>query len=83
MIITVNAKPNAKVTRCTGRLDERTFSIALHAPATEGKANEELIEFFSDVLNIPKSYISVVRGLSSKIKHVELPDGIDLLKLHA
>lgn len=82
MIITINAKPNAKVTRCTGKADERTFTVALHAPATEGKANEELIAFLSDVLDVPKSTITVVRGLTSKTKHVEIPDTIDLSKLH-
>lgn len=83
MIITIHAKPNAKVTRCTDKVDERTFTVALHAPATEGKANEELITFLSDVLDVSKSRIAVVRGLTSKVKHVEVPDGTDLSQLHA
>ncbi len=82
MKITVHAKPNAKVTRCTGRLmDEPTFMVTLHAQPTEGKANHELICFLSDVLHMPKSLIHVVRGESAKTKTVELPDGTDLTPL--
>lgn len=82
MKITVHAKPNAKITRCTGRImGEPTFMIALHAQPVDGAANHELIVFLSDTLRVPKSLIHVVRGESSKQKTVELPDGTDLTPL--
>ncbi len=82
MKIVVHAKPNAKVTRCTGRMmDEPTFMIALHAQPIDGAANHELILFLSNVLSVPKSSIHVLRGESAKTKTVELPDGTDLTPL--
>ena len=41
MILVVHVKPNAKESKIVDQLDNRTFVIALHAPATEGKANDE------------------------------------------
>lgn len=75
MILTIHVKPNAKVTKVVSALDDRTFIIALHAPATEGKANEELIEYLHDILGVPKTLIVLKRGQQSKIKHIEVPHG--------
>lgn len=78
MILTIHVKPNAKTTKVVAQLDDRTFVVALHAPATEGKANEELREFLHDLLGIPKTFIALKRGQQSRIKHIEIPDGSDL-----
>lgn len=78
MILTVHVKPNAKTTKVVGQLDDRTFVVALHAPATEGKANEELIQFLHDNLRIPKTFIVLRRGHNSRIKHIEVPDGTSM-----
>lgn len=75
MLLTIHVKPNAKVTQVISKLDDHTFVIALHAPATEGKANEELVEFLSDKLNIPKTFINLKRGHNSRVKHLEIPEG--------
>ncbi|MDQ5952112.1 MAG: uncharacterized protein QG626_239 [Patescibacteria group bacterium] len=78
MILTIHVKPNAKVTKVVSKLDDQTFVIALHAPATEGKANEELVEFLSDKLNIPKTFINLKRGHNSRVKHLEVPEGTNI-----
>lgn len=78
MILTVKVKPNAKVTKIVEWLDDKTVVIALHAPATEGKANEELVGFLSGKLNIPKTHIVLKRGLASRVKHLELPSTTSL-----
>lgn len=75
MIIVVHVKPNARKTKVVEKLDDQTLVIALHAPATEGKANEELIDFLSDNLSIPKTFINLKRGHNSRVKHLEVPDG--------
>ena len=72
MLLVVHVKPNAKETRLIQQLDEHTFVIALHAPATEGKANEELIDFLSDFFCLPKTFITLKRGHNSRIKHLEI-----------
>jgi uncharacterized protein YggU (UPF0235/DUF167 family) len=38
----------------------------------EGKANAALIELLSDALDVPKSCVSIVRGLASKTKAVTI-----------
>jgi uncharacterized protein (TIGR00251 family) len=82
MQIYVKAKPNAKVSRVTRWIDEKTVEIAIHAPPKEGKANGELIRFLADKLDVPKSSISIVSGTMAKLKRVELPDSakLDALK---
>ncbi len=75
MILTVHVKPNARETKVVARHDERTFVIALHAPAHEGRANEELISFLAKKLHLPKTFIMLKTGHKSRIKHLELPEG--------
>ena len=81
MILVVHVKPNAKDTKVVDKLDDRTFIIALHAPATEGKANEELVAFLSDKLKFAKTFINLSRGNHSRVKHLEIPDGTDVRSL--
>ncbi len=78
MILTVHVKPNAKETKVTGWLDSGTVVIALHAPPTEGKANEELIRFLSESLRLPKTFVVLKRGHAARVKHIEIPDNTPL-----
>jgi len=81
MLIVVHVKPNAKETKVVSHLDDHTFVIALRSPATEGKANDELVEFLSDRLNIPKTFMLLKRGHTSKIKQLVIPDETGLRSL--
>lgn len=71
MRLTIHVKPNAKQTELVSRAGS-DWTIKLHAPPVEGKANEELIRFLSEELDVPKSMISIVKGAGSKIKVVEV-----------
>ena len=55
--VCVRLKPNAKREK---------------VEAVEGRANAALIEILSETLDIPKSYLSIKRGLGSKNKVVEV-----------
>ncbi|MFZ5907979.1 MAG: DUF167 domain-containing protein [Nitrospirota bacterium] len=55
-----------------------TLKIKVHAPPVGGLANEELREILSEELRIRKSAITIIRGISSKDKLVEIA-GIDSL----
>lgn len=44
----------------------------LKSPPVDGRANKELIDFLSKTLDIPKRDISLVSGLSSRTKIVEI-----------
>lgn len=61
------------------------LKIRLHAVPEKGKANEELIDFLSEVLGIAKSRIHLLKGQTGRQKELEL-EGFseqDLLKVLA
>lgn len=48
------------------------LKIRLKAVPEKGKANEELIEFLSEVLDISKSRIHLLRGHTGRLKQVQI-----------
>jgi uncharacterized protein (TIGR00251 family) len=48
------------------------IKIRLTAPPVDGAANEALVKFLSDRLDIPKSQIEIVSGHASKNKIVRI-----------
>ena len=72
MILTVHVKPNARESRIVSRLDGTTLVISLRAPAKEGKANEALVEVLAEEYGVSKSRVRIVRGMATRIKHVEI-----------
>lgn len=71
MLLTVHVQPNAKQNTIEW-LDEDTIKMRLTAPAVEGRANKALIEFLAEHFDLPKSKIRLVRGLTARMKHVEI-----------
>jgi len=68
----IKVMPNAKHNKLAeepGRL-----KVYLTARAVEGKANAALIEFLSEHFGVRKSSISIIRGLTSREKVVEIRD---------
>ena len=66
-IIQPNAKKSEAIQEASG------IKIKLNSPATEGKANKELIEFLSKKLKI-----ELVKGFKSRTKVIELENEVDL-----
>jgi uncharacterized protein (TIGR00251 family) len=50
--------------------------IRLAAPPVEGAANEALVAFLSDVLDLPRRNITIVSGETSRDKRVRI-EGLD------
>ena len=48
------------------------IKIRLNAPPVEGKANDGLIEFLADLLNLGRAQIEIVTGLTSRHKVVRV-----------
>jgi len=46
--------------------------VRVAAPATEGKANRELVAFLARRLDVARSHVSLVQGLGSRNKVVEI-----------
>jgi uncharacterized protein (TIGR00251 family) len=67
----VKVKPNSKQQKIEEQPDG-SLTVHLKSPPVEGKANEELIKLLSDKFDVPKSYIRIKSGLSSRQKLVEI-----------
>ena len=81
MILTVHVKPNAQETKIVAWQDAATVTIAVHALPKEGEANRELINFLAKRLKVAKSLVEIKRGQGSRVKHVSIPDKIQLSAL--
>jgi uncharacterized protein (TIGR00251 family) len=71
----VKAQPGAKETALGEKIGD-AYKVRLSAPPVDGKANEALIRFFSRRFKVAPSAVRIVRGLSSRMKVIEI-DGID------
>ena len=69
--LSLQATPNASKSEITSEYGDRV-KIKLKAKPVDGAANKELVRFLSKTLDIPKSGISIVRGLKSRKKTVQI-----------
>ncbi len=61
-------------------LDEKKqewLRVNVAAPPEDGKANEELVKFLAKLLKISKSEITIIRGETSRLKVLQLPNKFD------
>lgn len=72
----IKAVPNAPRNAVAGWLGD-ALKVKVHAPALEGRANEELCAFLADTLALPRRAVTLLRGDKSRQKVVRI-DGIDL-----
>jgi len=63
--IAVQGHPGAKRNEVV-RFEEGVWHIKIAAPPMEGKANKELIEFLSELLDISKSRIGIDKGATGR-----------------
>ncbi|MFN4233891.1 MAG: DUF167 domain-containing protein [Bacteroidia bacterium] len=79
MILFVEAKPNAKKNQIEV-LSDNTLKVRITAPPVDGKANEAIIAFLSEIFEIPKSDIKLLKGGNSKYKRFEIFAGDEDIK---
>jgi uncharacterized protein len=72
--ITVRITPRTAKNEITEILNDGTVKIRLTAPPVEGRANQGLIEFLAEVLNIKPARIEIISGLTSRDKIVSIVD---------
>jgi hypothetical protein len=82
MILRVKVTPNAKRDEFLGWEDDpqggRHLRIRLQAPPVDGKANKSLVVFLAKQLDVPRSAVALLKGQSSRLKTLEIPDGTTL-----
>jgi len=59
--------PNARVNR-TEQTDDGSVRVRLQAPAVEGKANQALIKYLADQLDVPRNAIQLLSGEHNRVK---------------
>lgn len=74
LILDLKIQPGASASEFAGRLGAR-LKIRLKAPPREGKANVELIRFLAGCLDVPRSAITIERGVTSRSKRVRIRNG--------
>ncbi len=67
--ISLRIQPGASRNEVAG-LASGVWRLRIAAPPVEGKANKALLEFLSEVLNIARSRIAIVRGETGRDKVV-------------
>lgn len=71
MRISIKVKPGSRITSVE-KTAEGGYLVKVRARAQGGMANKALIGVLSEYFKVPKSRISIERGLGSKHKIVEI-----------
>ncbi len=69
MNINVRVTPNSK-TPSIIRIDDSNYTAKVNAPASEGRANERLVEMLAEHFNVSKSSIRILKGARGRNKTV-------------
>lgn len=79
VLLSVRAVPRASKNEIQG-VHGDALKVRLQAPPVEGKANEALIRFLSDALDISRAQLSIASGETGRNKKI-LISGISKLEL--
>ena len=63
--------PNAPRNEIVGWLGD-ALKVKIHAPALEGRANDELLEFLAEKLGVHRRSVTLLRGDRSRQKVVQI-----------
>lgn len=67
----VRVHPRAKKDAVTGTHGD-ALKLSLTAPPVEGRANDAVVEFFAQLLRLPRSSITIAAGQTSRNKVVRI-----------
>jgi uncharacterized protein len=67
----VKVHPHGKKNAITGEVGE-ALKLALTAPPVDGRANQACVEFLAEVLNVPRSSVTIAAGESSRNKVIRV-----------
>jgi uncharacterized protein len=71
MLVRIHVTPNARQVRVV-KVNEDSFEVKVGERAIDGRANKRLLEILSDHFMVPKSRISIVKGMKSRDKVVQV-----------
>lgn len=67
----VRIQPRAKKDAIRGEVGD-ALKVSLTAPPVEGRANEACIEFFAELLKVPRSSVTIASGQTSRNKVIRV-----------
>jgi uncharacterized protein (TIGR00251 family) len=67
----VKVQPRAKKNAVAGEVGE-ALKLALTAPPIEGRANQACVAFLAELLNVPRSSVTIAAGQSSRNKVIRV-----------
>ncbi len=79
--LAIRVTPRASRNEIVAIQNDGTVKIHLTASAHEGQANEQLLDFLSEVLGVPKSRLEIVAGANGRDKLVSILD-MDVQEAH-
>jgi uncharacterized protein (TIGR00251 family) len=79
--LAVRVTPRARKNEIIEVLSDGTVKIHLTAPPVEGKANEALLKYLAEVLDVPISRLEIVAGATGRDKLISVTD-MDTIALH-
>jgi uncharacterized protein len=71
LIIQVKVKPNARVASLE-RQPDGSWAARVKSPASEGKANRELVALIAGHFRCPRSAVSIKSGAAGRTKRVRI-----------
>ncbi|MCL4528243.1 MAG: DUF167 domain-containing protein [Chloroflexi bacterium] len=72
--IAVRVTPRASENKIAEVLEDGTVKIHVAAPPEDGEANEKLLAYLAEILNIPKTRIEIVAGATGRDKLISVLD---------
>ena len=75
----LNVKPNSKQDQVIA-IDSEELSISVTAEARDGEANDAVVEFIAEIMQVKKYQVELVRGHKSHTKLVSV-DSKNLLDI--
>ncbi len=69
----IRIQPNAKKEGLS-QMENGIWKLKVSAPALDGRANDRVIEFLSEILDIPMREIEILSGHHGRSKVIGIPD---------
>ncbi|MBI4989276.1 MAG: YggU family protein [Rhodocyclales bacterium] len=76
LVLSLHVQPGAKKTEIVG-LHGEALKIRLAAPPVDGKANESLVEFLAEQLEVPRAQVELIGGATSRQKRLRVRGASD------
>lgn len=67
----IKVHPRAKKNAITGEVGD-ALKVSLTAPPIDGRANQACIEFFANLLKVPRASVTIASGESSRNKVIRV-----------